>query len=124
MVAERDRVGPGLEQLLRERGRYAAAGRAVLGVHDDRSDVALRADLLQLALEDAPPGAADDVAYHEYLHFLSLSHFAAASSPRAARARIAHRSDSSASFFTPCPNWYIADMLSIASGCPASAAER
>ena len=70
VVAKRDRIGARIENLLRERRGKARARRAVLGVHDDGGKQELAPEALELLRKNSPSGAADDVAYHQYLHCL------------------------------------------------------
>jgi hypothetical protein len=61
VVAERDRVGPQLEQLLRELRRDPDAVGDVLAVDDAEVDVELLAQRGKALFERAPAGEADDV---------------------------------------------------------------
>jgi hypothetical protein len=65
VVAERDRIGAHLEQLLRELRRDPDAVGDVLAVHDAEVDVELFAKRGQALLERAPAGQADDVGDEE-----------------------------------------------------------
>ena len=70
VVAERDRVRPRIEDLLRERSGKARSRRAVLGIDHDGGKRKLAPDALELLRENTPAGTSDDVAYHQYLHCL------------------------------------------------------
>ena len=71
---------------------YARARGAVLGVDHRRGSAKARLEPLELAPEDPPAGAADDVADHQHRHLRPSSHFAAALSPRQARDLIFQKS--------------------------------
>ena len=103
VVAEGDRVRPGFEDLLRQRGGYARARGAVLGVDDRRRGAAACLEPLELAPEDPPAGVADHVADHQHRHLRPSSHFAAAVSPRQARDLIFQKSAWAGSMSTPMP---------------------
>jgi hypothetical protein len=62
VVAERDDVGAGREQLVGVARRDADAARGVLAVDHDEVGVQLRAQVAQHAAYGAPAGGADHVA--------------------------------------------------------------
>ena len=68
VVAERDRVGAGGEELLGELRGQADAVRGVLAVHDAEVDLELLAQVAQAGLDGPAAGSAEDVAQEEDPH--------------------------------------------------------
>ena len=68
VVAERDRIGPGRQQLLGEARGDPDPVSGVLAVDDAEVDSELGAELLEAVLDDFPAGAPDDVPHEENAH--------------------------------------------------------
>jgi hypothetical protein len=65
VVAGRDHVGPGREELLRQLGRQADAVRGVLAVDDAEVDLELVLELGQTVRDRPPAGRPEDVTDEE-----------------------------------------------------------
>jgi hypothetical protein len=63
-----DHFDAGGEQLLREAGRDAEAGRRVLAVGDAEIDLALRDDIREAVMHNFSSGRADNITDEEYFH--------------------------------------------------------
>ena len=72
MIAERDGVSTGLDQLAIDRFRDAETAGCVLAIDHDQIELPFLDQAGQALNDDSPPAAADDVADEENAHVYSL----------------------------------------------------